>query len=126
MAFQLNGFDITVATLKGIQSQALSDLVAQFLSSENEPLHEDMPYEEINSVETKELCLALYSSSIYQGEGAGVVLHSATISLSFILKFSCSNKLSDMRSWSEDSSPPYKWKSRGSEFKEIPNLSSNR
>lgn len=39
--FQSIEFDITVVTSKGLYGQALSDLLAQFPSSECGPLHED-------------------------------------------------------------------------------------
>lgn len=48
----------------------LSDLLAQFLSGECEHLHEDLSYEEICFVETREWRIALGDSSTYRGGGA--------------------------------------------------------
>lgn len=62
---QLNEFDITVVISRGLGSQALSDVLAQFSSEECEPLHEDLSWEEI----------CLDASPTHQGGGAEVVLY---------------------------------------------------
>lgn len=41
MAAPAKQFDITVVTHKGLQSEALSDMLAQFLSGEHDTLFED-------------------------------------------------------------------------------------
>lgn len=56
---QLNEFDVTVIISKGLRSQALSDLIAQFPSKKCEPLYEELPCEEISSVEIKSGILPL-------------------------------------------------------------------
>lgn len=75
-----------VVTLKGIQSQALSDLLAQFPSGE----YEDLPCEETCSVKNNNDVL-LSIPLIKAGGGCRVVLYDpdgADVSLSFKLKFS--------------------------------------
>lgn len=58
-----------VVTLKGMRSQTLSDLLAQFPSDEHGPLYEDLPCEEICSIKTKECSLAFDGSLTHQGQG---------------------------------------------------------
>lgn len=63
-----------------------------------EPLHEELPCEEVCSLETKEWCLTFDESSTRQGGGAGVVLYDSdgvSISLSFKLEFPCSNNVAE-------------------------------
>lgn len=93
---KLNEHDITVINPKKLRSQALADLIAQFLSEKCEPLYEEVPGEEICSLETKEWCLSLDGSSTYQGGDTGVVLYDPegiNVSLSFKLDFPCSNNI---------------------------------
>lgn len=95
---QLNEYDITVVNLKKLRNQALSDLIAQFSSGKCEPLYEELPGEEICSLETKVWRLAFDGSSTHQGGDAGVVLYDAegvNISLSFKLEFPCSNNVAE-------------------------------
>lgn len=49
---QLNEFGITIATPRGLQSQALLDLLAQFLAGGYELLHEELPGEEVCPTDT--------------------------------------------------------------------------
>lgn len=54
MAAATKQFDITVVTHKGLQSEALSDMLAQFLSGEHDTLFEDLSCEEICTTEDEE------------------------------------------------------------------------
>lgn len=88
---RLNKFDITAITLRGLQSQALSDLLAQFLSGSTSFCMKTLPYKEICSAETGERSLAFYGSSTHQGGGAGVVLYDPdTTSIPYLSSSSCS------------------------------------
>lgn len=87
-----------VVTPKGIRNQAFSDLFAQFPTGEHETSHEELPCEEVCSLETKEWCFVFVCSSTHQVKGAGVVLYdpdSTNISLSFRLEFHYSNNVSE-------------------------------
>lgn len=85
-------FDITI-TSSGLRSQALLDLLAQFSFGEYEPLHKDLPCQEISFVEIGEWCLVFNGSSTYRGGGVGVVLYTpgGTDMLTFKLEILCSN-----------------------------------
>lgn len=50
----LSEFNITIINPKGIRSQALADLLAQFSTDEHKPLCEDLPCEEVSLVEEVE------------------------------------------------------------------------
>lgn len=58
-----------VVNLKGVQSQALLDLLAQFPPREHELMHEDFLCEEVNIVDTNECHLAFDGSATQQGGG---------------------------------------------------------
>lgn len=68
---QLSEFDIAIINPKGIRSQALADLLAQFLAGQHEPRCEDLPCEEVDLVEDVEWRLAFDGSATYQGGGRG-------------------------------------------------------
>lgn len=90
----MNEFDIAVVSLKGLCIQALSDLLEQFPSESYEPWHEDLPNEEICSVETEEWRLTFDGSSTHQGGGVELKLYAPNfveVSLAFKLEFFCTN-----------------------------------
>lgn len=51
---QLSEFNITIINPKGIRTQALADLLAQFSAGEHKPLCEDLPCEKVSLVEEVE------------------------------------------------------------------------
>lgn len=72
----------------------LIKFVSQFLFGGHKPLHEELPCEEICSVETREWLIVFDGSFTHRGGAAGVVLHNSDgtgIFLSFKLDFLCSN-----------------------------------
>lgn len=77
----------------------MADLLAQFPTGEHEPLCEDLPCEEVDSVEDVEWHLAFDGSTTHQGgRGAGLVLQNddgTVVSLSFTLDFPCSNNVAE-------------------------------
>lgn len=63
-----------------------------FLAQFSRPLHEDLTYEEIYPVETKDWCIAFDDSSTLRGCGEGVILYDlegTNVFLSFKLEFPC-------------------------------------
>lgn len=85
-------FDVTVMTSKGLQSQALSNILAQFSYAEYEPLDEDLTCEEVCSKGRRmaSYLLRLFYSSRRCGKGYYCMLLMADVSLSFKLEFPCS------------------------------------
>lgn len=63
---QLIEFNISEINPKGIRIQALLDFLAQFPSRGQEPLHEDLPYEEIHTVEPSECRLAFDAPPLFK------------------------------------------------------------
>lgn len=61
--------DITVANPKGIKSQALADLLAQFPAGEHEPVCEFLSCEEVSLVKESEWRLVFDGSTTQQGGG---------------------------------------------------------
>lgn len=59
----------------GLKSQALSNLLAQFLSKDDEPFCKDLPSEEVCMIDDYEWRIAFDGSSIHRGDGTGVMLY---------------------------------------------------
>lgn len=73
---------------------ALSDLLAQFPSKEQEALYKDLPGEEVCMVKDCEWSIHFDGSPMNRGGRAEIVLHApddTDVSLSFKLDISCSN-----------------------------------
>lgn len=86
-----------------MEHSPLLDLLPLFPFGEYEPLQEDMPWQEIFSMEIEEWCLVFSGSSTYRGGGRGVRLYSpngANISFAFKLEFLCCNNEAEV--WSSD------------------------
>lgn len=56
---------------KGIRSQALADLLAQFPAGQHEPLCEDLPCEEVDLIKDVEWRLTFDGSATHHGKGGG-------------------------------------------------------
>ncbi|XP_059638556.1 uncharacterized protein LOC132280816 [Cornus florida] len=91
-------FDIQCLAPCAILSQAMADLIAQFLSKNFEPVHNDLPHDEFGLVccadQSMMWTLSFDGSSTSTGGGAGVVLtpeQGKVQNLSFKLTFGCSN-----------------------------------
>ncbi|XP_059638838.1 uncharacterized protein LOC132281120 [Cornus florida] len=91
-------FDIQCLAPCAILSQAMADLVAQFPSGNFEPVHDDLPYDEFESLccadENMMGTLSFNRLSTSTGGGAGVVLtheEGRAQNLSYKLTFGCSN-----------------------------------
>lgn len=65
---KLSEFDILVMTPKGLRSQVLSNMLAQFSSGEHEPLYEDLYCEEIYVIEDNKWVLP---SPVFYHQEAG-------------------------------------------------------
>lgn len=70
----LNEFGITITTYRGPQSQALSDLLDEFLPKGYEPSYEEVLGKDVTSADTDEWHLTFDRSSTNQGGGARVIL----------------------------------------------------
>ncbi|XP_059670967.1 uncharacterized protein LOC132316511 [Cornus florida] len=91
-------FDIQCLAPRVILSQAMVDLIAQFPSRNFEPVHDDLPLDEFDSIccadENMIWTLSFDESSTSTGGGARVVLTPETgqaQNLSYKLTFGCSN-----------------------------------
>ncbi|XP_059630203.1 uncharacterized protein LOC132273204 [Cornus florida] len=93
----LSEFDFTCFAPRGIKSQALADLLAQFPKQRHEPLDDALPLDELQVATIQdshsEWQLAFDVSSTSKGGGAGIILTSPTqhITAAFKLAFRCSN-----------------------------------
>lgn len=76
MVLHLGEFVIIVIIPSGLRSQALSDLLTQFTSKGCGPLYEDLPCEEIFSVEKVECHLSFDVSSTWRKWGRDSVVRS--------------------------------------------------
>ena len=95
---QLSQYD-----LKAVRSQAIVDLLAQFLREEEFPLDDEVPGEmAITKVVEEQWIMKFNGSSIANSEGARVVLYhngEETMALLFKLELPCSNNTSEYKAY---------------------------
>ena len=95
----LSQYDIGIRTPKAVKSQAIVDLLAQFLGNEESPLTEEIPSEvAVIEIPGKKWTMRFDGSTTTTSNGVGVVLsceNGDTIPLSFKLGFSCSNNAAE-------------------------------
>ena len=92
---QLSQYDLKARTPKAVKSQAIADLLAQFLGKEEFPLDDEVPREvAITKVVRKQWVMQFDGSFTTQSGGVGVVLYheeDKAVALSLKLEFPCSN-----------------------------------
>ena len=95
----LSQYDIGIKTPKAVKSQAIADLLAQFLGKEESPLSEEIPGEvAVTEITGKKWTMRFDGSATTTSNGVGIVLsyeNGDTIPLSFKLGFSCSNNATE-------------------------------
>ena len=95
---QLSQYD-----LKAVKSQAIVDLLAQFLREEEFPLDDEVPGEvAITKVAEEQWIMKFNGSSIANSKGARVVLYhngEETMALLFKLELPCSNNTSEYKAY---------------------------
>ena len=88
-------YDIGLKTPKAVKSQAIADLLAQFLGEEESSLSKEIPSEvAVVDAPGKKWTMRFDESATITSNGVGIVLSCEdgdTIPLSFKLGFSCSN-----------------------------------
>ena len=91
----LSQYDIGIKTPKVVKSQAIADLLAQFLGKEESSLSEEIPGKVVVAeIPEKKWTMRFDGSATTTLNGVGVLLsyeNGDTIPLSFKLGFSCSN-----------------------------------
>ena len=94
---QLPQYDLKVGTPKAVKSQAITDLLAQFLGEEEFPLDDEVLGEVATAEVIKEQWIMKFDgSSTANLGGAGVVLYhkgEEIMALLFKLEFLCSNNI---------------------------------
>ena len=99
----LSQYDIGLRTPKAVESQAITDLLAQFPREEESSLSEEIPGEvAIANVPGKKWTMRFDGSATTTLNGVGVVLSCEdgdTIPLSFKLGFSCSNNAAEYEAY---------------------------
>nr|XP_023915615.1 uncharacterized protein LOC112027175 [Quercus suber] len=90
-------------TPKAVKSQAIADLLAQFLGEEEFPLDDEVPGEVAMAEETREQWVMKFDGSFTaQSGGVGVVLYheeDEAVALSFKLEFPCSNNTTEYKAY---------------------------
>ena len=99
----LSQYDIGLRTPKAVKSQAIADLLAQFLGTEEGSLSEEIPGEvAMTEFPGKKWIMRFDGSTTTTLNGLGVVLSCEdgdTMPLSFKLGFSCSNNAADYEAY---------------------------
>ena len=100
---QLSQYDLRMGTPRAVKSQAIADLLAQFLGEEEFPLDDEVPGEVAMAEEVREQWVMKFdgSSTTHSG-GVGVVLYheeDKAVALSFKLEFPCSNKTAEYEAY---------------------------
>ncbi|XP_059639334.1 uncharacterized protein LOC132281674 [Cornus florida] len=97
-------FDIQCLAPRAILSQAMANMIAQFPSENFEPLHDDLPHDEFESVccadQSMMWTLSFDGSSTSTRGGVGVVLtpeEGKVQNLLFKLTFGCSNNMAEYK-----------------------------
>lgn len=76
MLLQLSQYDLKEVTLKAVKSQAIANLLAQFLGKKDFPLDNEVPREvAIVEVTEEQWVMKFYNSSTENSRGVGVVLY---------------------------------------------------
>ena len=100
---QLSQYDLKTGTPKAVKSQAIADLLAQFLREEEFPLDDEVPGDVAMVREVREQWVMKFDGfSTIQSGGVGVVLYhkeDKVVALSFKLEFSCSNNTAEYEAY---------------------------
>ena len=100
---QLSQYDLRIGTPRAVKSQAIADLLAQFLGEEEFPLDDEVPGEVAVAEEVREQWVMKFDgSSTTQFGGVGVVLYheeDKAVALSFKLEFPCSNNTAEYEAY---------------------------
>nr|XP_023884640.1 uncharacterized protein LOC111996840 [Quercus suber] len=100
---QLLQYDLRMRTPRTVKSQAIADLLAQFLGEEEFPLDDEVSGEVAMAEETGEQWVMKFDgSSTAQSGGVGVVLYHGedeAVALSFKLEFPCSNNTTEYKGY---------------------------
>ena len=100
---QLSQYDLRTGTPRAIKSQAIANLLAQFLREEEFPLDDKVLEEVAMAEEDKEQWVMKFNgSSTTQSRGMGVVLYQEedkVVALSFKLEFPCSNNTAEYEAY---------------------------
>ena len=100
---QLSQYDLRTGTPRAIKSQAIANLLAQFLREEEFPLDDKVLEEVAMAEEDKEQWVMKFNgSSTTQSRGMGVVLYheeDKVVALSFKLEFPCSNNTAEYEAY---------------------------
>ena len=91
----MSQYDLRTGTPRAVKSQAIADLLAQFLGEEEFPLNDKVLGEVAMAEEVREQWVMKFDGfSTTQSRGVGVVLYheeDKAVALSFKLEFPCSN-----------------------------------
>ena len=100
---QLSQYNLRTGTPRAVKSQAIADLLAQFLGEEEFPLDDEVPRKVAMAKEDKEQWVMKFDrSSTTQSGGMGVVLYheeDKVVALSFKLEFPCSNNTVEYKAY---------------------------
>ena len=100
---QLSQYDLKAGTPKVVKSQAIIDLLAQFLGEEEFPLDDKVQGEVATTKVIEEQWVMKFDSSFtVNSGGAGVILYhegEETVALSFKLEFPCSNNTTEYEAY---------------------------
>ena len=100
---QLSQYDLKAGTPKAVKSQAIIDLLAQFLGEEEFPLDDKVQGEVATTKVIEEQWVMKFDSSFtVNSGGAGVILYhegEETVALSFKLEFPCSNNTTEYEAY---------------------------
>nr|XP_023881726.1 uncharacterized protein LOC111994100 [Quercus suber] len=100
---QKGHYDLRMGVPRAVKSQAIADLLAQFLGEEEFSLGDEVPREVAMAEEVKEQWVMKFDgSSTAQSRGVEVVLYhkeDKTVALLFKLEFSCSNNTAEYEAY---------------------------
>ena len=92
-----------MGTPRAVKSQAIADLLSQFLREKEFPLGDEVPGEVAMAEDVREQWVMKFDgSSTTQSGGVGVVLYheeDKVIALSFKLEFPCSNNMAEYEAY---------------------------
>ena len=96
---QLSQYNLKAGTPKAVKSQAIADLLAQFLGEDEFPLDDEVPGEVATAKVTEEQWVMKFDgSSTANSRGAGVFFYherEETVVLSFKLELPCSKNTAE-------------------------------
>ena len=100
---QLPQYDLKARTPKAVKSQAIADLLAQFLGKEEFPLDDEVLREVATTEVIREQWVMKFNgTSTANLEGTGMVLYykrEETMALLFKLEFPCSNNIAEYEAY---------------------------